>query len=104
MPNGSNPKTFKTINELMNEVVKKVNWIHYGSAMAESVDGTHYFLNFTDNYAQLKCSATCNSKKCLFMYWFKFKSLRNSNCKGGIERYDFKLFRLINSNHSMPLH
>ena len=66
---------------------------------------TRYYFTYTSNYAHLKCAGQdSQGKQCLFRYWFKFKTFPDSTQEDGIGYYDFELFRLINSNHSLPLH
>ena len=104
MPNRETFVKFKTLGDLEVQVVQQLNELHYGQRVVSDPAKSKYFINFTSNYAQLKCSCRPCGRECKFRYWFKFRTMPNSNCEGGVEYYDFELFRLINSNHSMPLH
>jgi len=97
---------FKTFRDLELEVLGPLNTMHSGCFPSERENPRcRYYLNYTVNYAHLKCAGQDrNGKQCLFRYWFKFKTYPNSNCEDGIGHFDFELFRLINSNHSLPLH
>lgn len=87
---------FRSMEELKLHILEPLNKLH----CSHSGNRHLYFIHFTDKYAQLKCSGRTHSgKECLFRYWFKFKR----NAASG-ENFDFELYRLINSNHSLPLH
>jgi hypothetical protein len=103
MPRGGKSKMLRTRTEIETEIVQTCNWLHHGQKTISDSE-TRYFLHFTEKYAVLKCSCLSSGKECLFKYWFKFKRMANSCSSTGEEFYDFELFRLINSNHSLPLH